>query len=44
MSMSKAVYSDIEKRYIGHVEKYIFMLSDELFSVADKKPTQELSS
>ena len=44
MSMSKTVYSDIEKRYIGHVEKYISMLSDELFSVADKKPTQELSS
>ena len=35
---------DNEKRYVAHVEKYLFMLSDALFNVADKRQTQERSS
>ena len=38
------VYSDIEKRYVAHVEKHLFMLSDELCNPADKREEQQSSS
>ena len=44
MSMPKTAYSDIEKRYVAHVEKHLFMLSDELYNPAGKSETQKPSS
>ena len=39
MSMPRTAYSDIEKRYVAHLEKYLFMSSDEAYNPADKRET-----
>ena len=44
MSMPKTAYSDIEKRYVAHVEKQLFMLSDELYNPEDKREAQKPSA
>ena len=37
---AKDAYGDIKKRYVAHVEKHLFMLSDELYNPADKREAQ----